>query len=59
MIVIIDGLGNIGSVKNIIKKIGYECVVSSDYLEISRASKIILPGVGSFDQGMKNLSEKI
>jgi len=58
MIVIIDyGLGNLGSIKNMFKKIGYESIISSDLEEIKNATKLILPGVGSFDQGMKNLTE--
>lgn len=58
MIVIIDyGLGNLGSIKNMFKKIGHEAIISSDLEEIKKATKLILPGVGSFDQGMKNLTE--
>ncbi len=56
MIVIVDyGLGNLGSIKNMFKKIGAETVISSDRLDIERADKLILPGVGRFDQGMMNL----
>lgn len=59
MIVIIDyGLGNLGSIKNMLKKIGYDSVISSDHDLIRSASKLILPGVGAFDQGMKNLEER-
>jgi glutamine amidotransferase len=56
MIVIIDyGLGNLGSVANMLKKIGAPAVVSSDRSVIEKAEKLILPGVGAFDAGMKNL----
>lgn len=56
MIVIIDyGMGNIGSIMNMIKKAGGESIVTSDIEIIKTAEKIILPGVGSFDNGMKNL----
>lgn len=59
MIVIIDyGLGNLGSIKNMLKKIGYDSVITSDPELIRSASKLILPGVGAFDQGMKNLEER-
>jgi len=59
MIVIIDyGLGNLGSVANMLKKIGVQAVVSSDPVVIASADKLILPGVGSFDTGMKNLKER-
>lgn len=56
MITIIDyNAGNTGSIKNMIRKIGAECVVTSDPGIISNAEKLILPGVGHFDYGMKNL----
>tara|TARA_B100000427_G_scaffold240543_1_gene203433 strand:+ start:12338 stop:12958 length:621 start_codon:yes stop_codon:yes gene_type:complete len=56
MITIIDyGLGNIGSVKNIIKNIGYKSIITSNPKEVEQASSIILPGVGSFDSGMEAL----
>jgi glutamine amidotransferase len=56
MIVIIDyGLGNLGSIKNMFKKIGTEAIVSSEASDIEKAEKLILPGVGNFDHGMRNL----
>jgi glutamine amidotransferase len=59
MIVIIDyGLGNLGSIKNMLNKIGHDALITSDIEKISNASKLILPGVGSFGQGMKNLHER-
>jgi len=59
MITIIDlNIGNIGSVVNMIKHVGGICKVSSDPSEIKKASKLILPGVGSFDRAMKQLREK-
>jgi glutamine amidotransferase len=55
-IVIIDyGLGNLGSIKNMLKKIGFEAAISSSISDIGAAEKLILPGVGNFDQGMRNL----
>jgi imidazole glycerol-phosphate synthase subunit HisH len=55
-IVIIDyGLGNLGSIKNMLKKIGSEAAISSSISDIQEAEKLILPGVGNFDQGMRNL----
>lgn len=58
MIAIIDyGMGNLGSIANMIKKVGYKCIITSDLEEIKTASKLILPGVGSFDNGMKNLAD--
>jgi len=56
MIVIVDyGCGNLGSVKNMIKKIGFNSYISSDIDIINKATKIILPGVGSFDTSMQNV----
>ena len=55
-IVIIDyGLGNVGSIRNMLKKIGAEGTMSSNVSDIEGAEKLILPGVGNFDQGMRNL----
>jgi glutamine amidotransferase len=56
MIVIVDhGLGNIGSILNMLEKIGAEAITSSNIQDIKEAKKIILPGVGAFDNAMKNL----
>lgn len=58
MIVIVDyRMGNLGSIRNMFKKIGVAANVSSDADAIDRADKLILPGVGSFDNGMANLKE--
>ncbi len=59
MIVIVDyGLGNLGSIKNMFKYIGERDVkISSDVEEINKAEKIILPGVGAFDNGMQHLKK--
>jgi glutamine amidotransferase len=59
MIVIVDyGMGNLGSVVNMLKKGGAQAVISSDPKVIAPASKLILPGVGAFDSGMRNLAER-
>ncbi len=58
MIAIIDyGLGNLYSIRNMLKHIGIESVITADEAEIRNADKFILPGVGKFDEGMKNLRE--
>lgn len=58
MIVVVDyGMGNLGSIVNMIKKIGYKCIVTSNLEEIKNATKLILPGIGSFDNGMRNLEQ--
>ena len=59
MIVIIDyGLGNLASIGNMLKKIGVEAIISSDKDAIARADKLVLPGVGAFDVGMRNLIDR-
>ena len=59
MIVIIDyGMGNLGSIANMFRKIGAESVITSDPLIIGTAKKLILPGVGAFDSGMANLWQR-
>lgn len=57
MIVIVDyDMGNLASIKNMFHKIGYaDTIISRDYKDIEKADGIILPGVGAFDQGIKNL----
>lgn len=56
MIAIIDyDMGNIGSVANMLKKIGKKSVITRDPAVIREAEKLILPGVGAFDSGMENL----
>lgn len=58
-IVIIDyDMGNPGSIRNMLLHIGFESFISADKQMIDQADKLILSGVGSFDQGMKNLAEK-
>ena len=58
MIIIIDHkLGNFFSVYSACKYLGYDCKVSSSKEEIKEATKLILPGVGHFSEGMRNLRE--
>jgi imidazole glycerol-phosphate synthase subunit HisH len=49
------GVSNIGSMLNMMKKLGVEAQTISTPDEIRRAGKIILPGVGAFDHGMKTI----
>lgn len=54
MITIVDyNMGNSGSIRNMLKKIGVDCEITSDARRIGSASRLILPGVGSFDAGME------
>lgn len=56
MIVIVDyGMGNLGSILNMLRRVDAPAVISGDPAQILGATKLILPGVGAFDQGMSNL----
>ena len=58
MITIVDyGMGNLGSVLNMFKKVGAHAKISSDTEDILKASKILLPGVGAFDTAMKCIND--
>lgn len=58
MITIIDyEMGNLNSIQNMFTYIGVESKIESDVDKIKNASKILLPGVGSFDTAMKNINE--
>jgi len=55
-ICIIDyGLGNLASIRNMIRKAGGKSEISSDPRALASAEKLILPGVGHFAAGMENL----
>lgn len=55
-VVIIDyGIGNVGSVKNALAILSVDALVTSDPETIKKATHIILPGVGSFGDGMRGL----
>lgn len=59
MITIVDyGLGNLGSVANMLRRIGVASQITGKPEELSAATALILPGVGHFDTGMKNLRER-
>ena len=56
MIAIIDyGVGNLFSLKSSFAKVGAQTVVTSDKDVIRRADKIILPGVGAFEDAIGKL----
>ncbi len=59
MIVIVDyGLGNLRSVSNMLRRAGFESVISGAPDVIRSASKLILPGVGHFGFAMESLHAK-
>lgn len=56
MITIIDyGMGNLKSVYNALKKVNFDCQISSEVTDIEMADKLILSGVGAFKDAMDNL----
>ncbi len=58
LITIVDyGMGNLLSVKKKLDRLNQNTKVSADPKEILAAGKIILPGVGHFQNAMKNLHE--
>jgi glutamine amidotransferase len=58
VIVIVDyGMGNVGSIQNMLRRIGVESIVSANPAELQAATKLILPGVGAFDAAMQRLHE--
>ena len=59
MITIINSdTGNFQSVINMLKKIGYESILTDKYDLISKSKILIFPGVGNFDNIMLKIYEK-
>ncbi len=57
MVAVIDyGVGNLFSLVSSLNAIGAEAVVTSDAEVIKKADRIILPGVGAFEDAAKKLS---
>ena len=56
---IIDyGMGNLKSVSNAIHFLGGDCYISADYEQLSQAEKLILPGVGAFQDAIIRIRDK-
>lgn len=59
MIAIIDyGMGNLRSVQKGFQRVGHEAIVTSDPAEVDRAPKVVLPGVGAFEDAMAELQRR-
>jgi glutamine amidotransferase len=57
VIVVVDyGMGNVGSIANMLRKVGANTRVSSQARDIETAEKLILPGVGAFDAAMARIN---
>jgi len=56
MILILDyGLGNLGSIRNMLDHLNLECLISAERKDLEKAEKLILPGVGSFDTAIERI----
>jgi glutamine amidotransferase len=59
MICIIDyGMGNLRSVQKGFERVGHEATVTSDPAAVAAAAKVVLPGVGAFEDAMSELSRR-
>ena len=59
MITIIDyGMGNLRSVQKGFERVGHEAALSNDPAEVAAASKVVLPGVGAFEDAMLELERR-
>lgn len=58
ILVVNYGMGNVGSIANMIRKAGGEAVITGDANAVAAAGKLVLPGVGAFDQGMQALADR-
>tara|TARA_B100001059_G_scaffold234202_1_gene276103 strand:+ start:1356 stop:1994 length:639 start_codon:yes stop_codon:yes gene_type:complete len=55
-VVVIDyGMGNLKSVQRGLEQVGATVIVTSDPVVIANADRLVLPGVGAFEDGMKGL----
>jgi imidazole glycerol-phosphate synthase subunit HisH len=58
MLTIVDyGVGNLASIRNMLKKAGADAIISSDESVILASDKLILPGVGAFDTCAEKLKQ--
>lgn len=59
MIGIVDaGLGNVRSIENMLRRIGAPAELVSEPERLNAADRVILPGVGAFDNGMSRLHDQ-
>lgn len=57
MITVLDyGMGNLGSIRNMFKRIGVPVLISGDPQAVAAADKLLLPGVGAFDNAMERIN---
>jgi glutamine amidotransferase len=51
------GVGNLGAIPNMLRRLQADAVVTADPEQIARATKLIVPGVGAFDAAIANLDK--
>jgi glutamine amidotransferase len=51
------GMGNLGSVRRALEELGVEPYIAEHPLALFEANRIVLPGVGAFNEGMARLRE--
>jgi len=52
------GLGNLGSVTNMLKRVGADSHRVSEPEQVLASDKVLLPGIGAFDTGMTRLRDQ-
>jgi glutamine amidotransferase len=58
-VLVVDyGMGNLASVGRALEECGASVVISDDADAIERAEALVIPGVGAFGDGMKNLNAR-
>jgi imidazole glycerol-phosphate synthase subunit HisH len=59
MISIVDyGMGNLRSVQKAFQRVGHEAEITSDPAVVAAAAKVVLPGVGAFEDAMQELKNR-
>jgi len=51
------GMGNVGSIQNMLTRLGFRSVMTADPAALGQATRIVLPGVGAFDHAVGRLRE--
>lgn len=57
LVVIDAGIGNLGAIPNMLKRVGASAIITNERRAIAEADRLILPGVGAFDPAMQTLND--
>lgn len=55
VVIVSAGIGNVGSVRNMLARLGIAAAITDDPATVVSSERLILPGVGAFDAGMAAL----